>query len=409
MAGGLSFENDREGKSYFASSLNEKNEKKALSKLSSSDILKSFQSVLLTTSEEGLCSFEINSKFQSELTKKNPQFSAYAGALYHLRSLNQIDDAVFKNLLDAYEIQTARMKFSSTDDRDIFVIDSEALEKVFNLLQVFQKEGQSKKCFDEAYSELYSDISKIKKLSQADLQTVYLEANKRGVIDGALLAKLSLSAEKGIESQGNYLKKYYKTLSRLRGYYPLPSAQEKSDFVTKASNVKGMSRRQQLLRNFNEFQIITMGSIIKKLKARLESPKVEILVYDKTQVQEVVTLEPMERFRFAVKLLRKEMTMLQLNSTFEGRGASYLDLMTAAYEIGIIPASELDEVAGLEDIWNPKKTFWQKADIWVRSFSNMLSLVIPPPYGFIPTLALVVIEATVGKDTNKQDNSDDLF
>ena len=116
-------------------------------------------------------------------------------------------------------------------------------------------------------------------------------------------------------------------------------------------------------------------------------------------------LEPMERFRFAIKVLRKEMSLLAINSFFSGRSPDYIDLMTASFELGIIPASELEVVAGLEDIWNPKKTFWDKAGVWVRTFSTVATIAIPAPYGFIPALAIVAIEATVGKkkDTTKTD------
>jgi hypothetical protein len=92
-----------------------------------------------------------------------------------------------------------------------------------------------------------------------------------------------------------------------------------------------------------------MGNVIKKLKTRLESPKIEILVYENDEtVEEVITLDPMERFRFAIRLLRKEMKLLGTNNYFLGRQPSYTDLMAAAYETGIITALELDQVAELE-------------------------------------------------------------
>ena len=98
------------------------------------------------------------------------------------------------------------------------------------------------------------------------------------------------------------------------------------------------------------------------------------------------------------------MAQLSLNTYFAGRTPSYLDLMISSYEVGMIPASELEEVAGLEEIWNPKKTFWQKAQVWVRTLSSVATIAVPPPYGFIPALALVVIEMTAG---TKDDNTND--
>jgi hypothetical protein len=148
-----------------------------------------------------------------------------------------------------------------------------------------------------------------------------------------------------------------------------------------------------------------MANVIKKLRARLEYDAVAISGYRNGEIQETILLEPMERFRFAIKALRKEMSLLSLNTFFNGRSPDYIDLMVASYEIGIIPASELETVASLEEIWNPKKTFWDKAGIWIRTFSSVATIVIPPPYGFIPALVLVVIEGTVVKKKNQ--NSDD--
>jgi hypothetical protein len=100
------------------------------------------------------------------------------------------------------------------------------------------------------------------------------------------------------------------------------------------------------------------------------------------------------------------MALLSLNTYFSGRSPDYMDLMTSAYEVGFIPAVELETVAGLQDIWNPKKTFWEKADIWIRTFSAVASVALPPPYGFIPALAVVIIEMTTGKDKNNTNSED---
>jgi hypothetical protein len=195
-----------------------------------------------------------------------------------------------------------------------------------------------------------------------------------------------------------------KKIRTLRTQFPLRDPTEKSNFVTLKADKLKVTRRQRLLEEYSDLQIMMMANVIKKLRVRLESPKAEILIYDRQNGVETIELEPMERFRLAIKLLRKEMALLSLNTYFAGRSPSYMDLMISSYEVGIIPASELEEVAGLEDIWNSKKTFWQKAQVWVRTLSSVATIAIPPPYGFIPALALVVIEMTAGK---KDDNTND--
>jgi hypothetical protein len=193
----------------------------------------------------------------------------------------------------------------------------------------------------------------------------------------------------------------------LRTQYPLRDIKERSDFTSVEVKKMKSSRRQKLFENYSDLQIIMMGNVIKRLRSRLEYDAVEISGYKEGVLQETIPLDPMERFRFAIKALRKEMSLLSLNTFFNGRSPDYMDLMVASYEIGIIPASELDTVASLEEIWNPKKTFWDKAGIWIKTFASVATIVIPPPYGFIPALVIVVIEATVGKkkDPNANDPS----
>lgn len=402
----VSFRNDREGESFYTSRSTRKLEKKALTEISSQEILNSFKNVTASLNEDKLCSFEINEKLKVELSKSRKNFKNLPGALYHLRSQNEIDDSFLKFLLDANEISSA--KLPALDYDNFFPRNDEVMEKAIVLLKKFQTEDKNK-CLSVAYKDLHSEIQKLNsRLTETSIANIYIEAYFNDEIDAKTLAILLRASKLGLHS-GMSLKDYFQKIKSLRNYYPLPRPDEKSEYVTKSSGVKSLSRRQQLLRSYTDLQIITMGNIIKKLRARLEAPKIEILIYDQAEVSEVVTLEPMERFRFAIKLLRKEMTHLATNTYFEGRSPSYVDLMVAAFEIGLIPASELDAVAGLEEVWNPGQTLWQKAEIWVRTFSSTLAIVIPPPYGFLPTLGIVIIEATVGKDDSNKENTADLF
>jgi len=140
-----------------------------------------------------------------------------------------------------------------------------------------------------------------------------------------------------------------------------------------------------------------MANLIKNLRQDLESPKMEILITTKEGEVKRRELKPMERFRASIRFLRVEMAALSLNTYFDGRSPEFMDLVVAAYEIGLIPAEEVDALAKLEEIWNPKKTFMEKASVWIQTFGSVATIVIPPPYGFIPALALVIIEATTPK------------
>lgn len=406
----VSFQNDREGESYYADSwFTKRAVKRAVKSIPGDDLLHSFQETLSEVNENKICAFDITQDFEERLKKLNYKFNEIPGALHYLRSQNELDDVSLKILLNAHEVSNKNPYPSRGEDFHEtyrYLPRGKKLDEMLEVIASFESKYLSRNCYDDAYRLFYGELTKIESLHSRELEALYLEAYERGIIDLEIWKDLERARSSDVERNAISLKDYYKKVKSLRTQYPLRDPEERSRFATREANKN--SRRQHLLENYTDLQIIMMGNVIKKLRSRLEADKIEILVYDREQVQEVIPLEPMERFRFAIKLLRKEMSLLSINTYFAGRSPSYVDLMTAAYETGIIPAVELEDIAGLEDIWNPKKTFWDKAGIWVRTFSSVATVVIPPPYGFIPALALVVIEATTQNDTNNN-NDTSLF
>lgn len=399
----INFQNDREGESYYANfRATKRSIHSALKKLSQNEILEAFRDGLSGLTPERVCAYDLHEAFQENLKQRHHKFDEFTGAYHILRAENELDDVSLKILLRANEVSQKEAyppRFSDYSQSHRYLPHRGHLDQMLELLVSFDEKFLKKHCFDEAYKKLHSEISKIQDLNSKQLEAVYLEAYKERLIDLKDWQLLERGRLYQIEKDSFGLSEYYKKKKGLRTQYPLRDPEERSRFATQNQN--NMSRRQRLLENYSDLQIIIMGNVIKKLRSRLESNKIEILVYDQDEIKEVIPLEPMERFRFAIKLLRKEMGLLTLNTYFGGRTPTYMDLMTASYETGIIPAEELDEIAGLEEIWNPKKTFWEKASVWVRTFSSVATVVTPPPYGFIPVLALVVIEATAGnKDSN---------
>lgn len=397
---GVSLRNDREGQSYFANS-HTKYMNKALTQVKAADIQTAFNDSMRDTTISKLCSYDLNANLAKKLKAKNARFDQLIGAIYYLRYQNQIDDTVMKLLLTADETTNTVTNFGYRDDSVGALPDTKTTKEALAVITSFEKRFLRSACFDEAYRNFHGELMKINKgLKSQHIEALYIEALEQRLITDDVYQGLEKARRNELQNNILTLKSYVQKVNNLRTQYPLRDPNEKSDYITKKANKQKLSYRMRLLENYSDIQIMIMGNVIKKLRARLESPKIEILVYDRETVAETITLEPMERFRFAIRILRKEMSGLALNTYFQGRSPDYLDLMSAAYETGIIPASELDELAGLQDIWNPKKTWWEKARVWVNLASSVATVVIPPPYGFIPALAIVVIEATTEKSKN---------
>ena len=277
-------------------------------------------------------------------------------------------------------------------------LDQEAKKKVLTADQTAS--------LKKDYQAFLDDSKKSEgKFDTDNMEALLFSAREKNMISEAQYVALEQARLNELQKGGLTLKEYASKLRVLRAQFPLRDATERSNFIaTKADKTK-MSYRQRLFENYSEIQIALMADMIRQLRRRLDSPNIEILVHNKDQTTETIALEPMDRFRFSLKKLRSEMKMLTLNSQFENRAPDYMDLIAASYEVSFIAGSELEQLAGLEDIWNPKKTFWEKAKVWLQTFSSVASVAIPAPYGFIPTLVLVVIEATViKKDADPEDN-----
>lgn len=402
----VSFQNDREGKSLFDTKSNSKKIEKVLKKLHPETISNSYIETISDIRPQSVCAFDVNENFIKGLGLKKVTQSQFEGSLFYLRANDYIDDVVTQILLNAYEVDTKRIYDNNSASQISRSLGNNNWEKVRDLFLRFESQYLQRNCYDEAYRLFHSDLGKIIRFSESALRDIYIEILNQRIISEDIYLKLERARLSSLHLKNLGLKDYFKKKSNLRNQYPLGHESERSDFVTKL-NGAGLSHRQQLLLQYNEMQIILMSGLIKKLRARLESDRIEIIIYDEAGVAaEVIPLDPMERFRFSLKLLRKEMSQLAIHSQFNGRAPTYMDLIAASFETGLIAGSELNELGGLEEIWNPKKTFWDKASFWVRSFSSVATVLIPPPYGFIPVLALVAIEATMqGKDTTIDDGS----
>jgi hypothetical protein len=400
--------NDREGETTYNSRSDKRSVLRALKTIDAGVLEKTYQEVLQLSKAENLCSFDITEGLLKRIRERDFDFNEMRGVILHLRSKNYFDDVAAKLLLEAQETQSIYVT-APTSPEEISYPSDKTMKEALGVLANFEKKLKLS-CFDEAYRTLYGDLLRIdKNLTSAHVAGIFSMALDHKVIAQETYTKLEQGRRSKLSESTLTLRAYYSKIRSLRTQYPLRDIDEKSNFVTVKVEKLKLSRRQKLLESYSDLQIILMANVIKRLKSRLEAPRIEILIHGKNEEVETITLDPMERFRFAIKVLRKEMALLALNTYFNGRSPDYIDLMTAAFETGIIPSSELEEVANLQEIWNPKKTLWEKSQTWVRLGSSVASIALPPPYGFIPALAIVVIEMTADKSKKNENDPTVLF
>lgn len=401
----LSFKNVREGKTYYSKSAHKRAARRTLKAMTKQEVIRLYKAALAKQDNKNLCAYDLNEELSKGLNDRSKK-ATIEGIVHILRAEDEIDDVVAKILLTANKVKSTAPR-TPHEGRNNYLDNSENTRLQLEVIRDFEKRF-AKSCFDEAYRAYFSEILKIeKKTSSTELETLHLKALETNLITPDTFLSLEQGRINELDKITLSLSSYQQKIKTLRIQYPLRDATERNDFTSTEVKKMKSSRRQKLFEQYSDLQIIMMGNVIKRFRERLEYDVVEISGYRDGELQETIPLDPMERFRFAIKILRKEMSLLTLNTYFSGRSPDYLDLMTASYEIGIISSSELQTVASMEEIWNPKKTLWEKAGMWVKLFSSVATIAIPPPYGFIPALVIVVIEATAGKskDPNQNDPS----
>lgn len=408
FAGDHPFNNDREGKSFILSKRDIRSIKRLESRASKPEIQAAWAEVIKESPLDRIqnaCAFDVVKSIQTQQLK----FPSYRGQselfLKTLRYHRIIDDVLLRISLRALSVQ----KLVSSSLRDDFEMPSDYERSPYAAFVSYSNKRSRGKCLHDNFRELVSSYrSQNKDVTPKQVISWARAANREGFITDKALAELKAAGEQKIDTWEITLVEYVQKKQFLRTQFPLIRGSEEADFVANKAGKSKTSHRIRLFDQYSSIQISLMGDVVRKLRMRLDSPRIEISVYeDSDEVVEVITLDPMERFRFAIRVLRKEMKLLGTNSYFNGRQPSYTDLMAAGYEMGIVTAQELDEVAGLESIWNPKKTFLQKVSEWVRMFGGVLSIVVPQPFGFVPSLAMIGMQAITQENTD--DTTDSLF
>jgi hypothetical protein len=327
------------------------------------------------------------------------------------RSLNYIDDPVVDAINFVHQIKTSQPELSFLAKHKS-EMDSSA-EDIQKIYQQFTKSLTQQSCASSALKSVSAKIKsqfeerELKKFKFKKLKYYHQFAFEKKWINQAQFTLLMQAFKEKLHVRSFDFANYISHKAILRSQSPLHDRNDKSSFVSKKMKKDKFSLRQSLYQRYDYSQILLMSEVLKKLRSRLSSKKVEIHQFDQHGVlAEVIQLAPMEIYYFAIDILRKEMSELRTNSVFQGKSPSYLDIIVAGFETGIIHSSEIEQIKLLEQVWNPDKTLYEKSEVWIRTFATLTSVLLPPPYGMIPILSLVIIEA-IAQHKNNQGAADE--
>ena len=80
-------------------------------------------------------------------------------------------------------------------------------------------------------------------------------------------------------------------------------------------------------------------------------------------------------------------------------------MVAASFEMYKIPQVALEELLHMETIWNPQKSKKEKVAMWGKLFTQAGIIFIPPPYNYLASLSIMVIESFI-KGSNQEASYD---
>lgn len=334
----------------------------------------------------------INSCASSVIDKISKDLSIYndgerKNAILALRLNESIDDVATSILLKANNKDYVNHSIK------IRKLTSAQETKAIGVFKKLKKEIKNTElCPDDTYRLIVSNLYKEDKDLIERLKIINSEARDQGVISSKEFKRFEELRINKVYEWPLTLAEYKKSLSSINKMAS-DRKPERSNLVTDTKVIKGKySLRQVLYQKFDSTQIYILANMLKNFNKRLEAKDVSVHIEYHEDPTEIISLSPMETFRFILKLLRKELAELNNSSILKGQPASYLEIITAAYEVGYISEKDIEAFANLEEIWNPKTTTKQKVMFWVKFFGGIGAIFMANPISFLSVMVIMLID-----------------
>lgn len=317
----------------------------------------------------------------------------------YLRRHDFIDDILFKLMRDSAKISVELAAASETrlsgHVRNTYTRQNSGvdLEKLYAPVKTWPDD--IKKCSLDTYYHITQDIKwNGPKDRYFQMQKLNYQAVTKGVISVQVFNKLEILRKRSVLSWPIYFKRYADVINNAKDKLTKnPELKATNDFTAEyVSRKQGITQRGNLYATYSSTQVMMLAQIIEKTAKRMDSRLVTLnwqYTDDPNGETQVYIFSPMEQYRAAIKMLRKDMAEVMRSDAFKGTGLEYSHLIAAAYETGYIRSEELDYILKFEDFWNPKIPKWKTYANFAFSLAGTATFYLPPPWNIIGAIGLV--------------------
>jgi hypothetical protein len=384
-----------------------------------SSLLSALSLSLKHTETEGqLCDIGLVQLFEKNLQEKNIIHASedVSNVFNYLRLEGLIDDIFLDILRKSYRITMefeknlkapVPMRPLNLNTRQNSGIN---LKKLYSPFQ--QWPNESKKCSLDIYWEMTSDLNfKSNKDRDQQIQKLNYMAVKDGVINLDLFNKLEVLRREKALDWPVYLRRYLDIISNLKDKLTNnPELSTNNTFTIEyVSRRQGLTARENLYQNYTSTQLMMLAQIIERTAKRMDARKASInWQFSQTphENDEIYVLSPMEQYRAALKMLRKEMAEVMRSEVFRNKNLEYEHIIAAAFEAGFIKTEELNYVLRFEEFWNPSVPKWKAYMNFATSLAGTAVFYLPPPWNLVGAIGLVLTQTKVANG-NKRPDADD--
>lgn len=266
-------------------------------------------------------------------------------------------------------------------------------------------------CTLDTYWEMVSKLEwKNGKDRDSQMQKLNYIAVKDGHISMEVFNKMETMRKNGALDWPVYFKRYADIINNAKDRLTKnPEKKTTNDFTVEyVSRRDGLTQRGNLYQTYNSTQVMMLAQIIEKTAKRMDAKQASIHWEYGGDVDEteIYVLSPMEQYRAAIRMLRKDMAEVMRSDSFRTKGLQYEHLIAAAYEAGYIRSEELDYVLRFEELWNPKTPKWKAYANFAFSLAGTAAFYLPPPWNIIGAIGLVLTQSKLVNGDEKPDPDD---
>jgi hypothetical protein len=355
--------------------------------------------------QDVLCELGISSTLLKEVESSGliKQRIEYYDFLVYLRNNNMIDDILFRILVDSKEINTRFEEIDKASTNTYYPRavkpSSYDLEKLYSDFSKWPDEISN--CSINSLSSLVSNLNYVSKKNRDKLiSSLNYSAYRQGLIDQKTYQKLVVLGQYQVLDWKVHFDGYFQIIKNAKDKLTKnPETRPVSDFSdTYISRRNNLTRRTRLFMNYDSTQIIMLTKVIERTAKRMDAKNVHLYFQygeSPSSDDEIYIFSPMEQYRVALRLLRKDMAELRRSETFQNSGVTYEDIIAAAFETGYLKSSELDHILKFDDLWNPKISRWKSLSNFTLNIAGSAAFFLPTPWNYISAIGLIFTQSKV--------------